>query len=55
MVSYTVNSGITIRDYRGKSTDEKPVGRIPNGSSFYEMDTGDVYMFDGDSGSWVKQ
>lgn len=29
MVTYTVNAGVGIRDYRGKSTDEKPVEGCP--------------------------
>ncbi len=54
MVSYTVNGGTNIRDYRGLSSDEKPTD-APNGSSFYEMDTGDVYMFDKNSDTWILQ
>lgn len=44
----------------GKSTDEKPVGRyktvgrISNGSTFFEMDTGKKYMYDGDAGEWIE-
>lgn len=44
----------------GRSTDEKPdgwheaVGHISNGSTFFEMDTGKRYMYDGDAGEWVK-
>ncbi len=56
MYTYTVNAGVTIRDYRGKSTDDKPVdGTVPNGSTFYEMDTGNVYMFDAEDKTWIKQ
>lgn len=54
-VSYTVNGGRAIRDYRGKSTDPKPVEGVPNGSSFYEMDTQQVYMFDSDTKTWILQ
>lgn len=54
MISMTTNSGTGIWDIRGKSTDEKPVKGVPNGSSFFEMDTGDVYMLDGDTGTWVQ-
>lgn len=54
MISATTNSGTGIWDVRGKSTDEKPTN-VPNGSSFFEMDTGDVYMFDGDTKTWIKQ
>lgn len=47
-VSYTVNDGRNLRDYRGKSTDVKPVEGVPNMSTFWEVDTGKVYYFDGD-------
>lgn len=46
-----------VSAYMGLSTDEKPVGQI-NGSLFYEMDTGDVYLYSEDSlgtGEWLKQ
>lgn len=59
MVSYTVNAGVTIRDYRGKSTDEKPTEGVPNGSTFYEIDKVDgvnrLFMFDADTKQWVQQ
>ena len=35
------------------STDTKPAEAV-NGSVLIEMDTGDVYLFDGDSEDWVK-
>lgn len=43
----------------GKSTDEKPVGiyrgrSICNGSQFVEMDTGNLYYYDGAAGEWKK-
>lgn len=46
-------------EYTGLSTDEKPLnggGGYPviNGSSFFEMDTGELYWFDEDSGTWIK-
>ena len=33
-------------EFRGLSTDEKPVERVGNGSVFIELDTGKVFMFD---------
>ena len=33
-------------EFRGLSTDEKPIERIGNGSIFIEMDTGKVFIFD---------
>jgi len=59
MVSYTVNAGVGIRHYVGKSTDEKPVDNVPNGSDFYEMDKVDgkhrLFMFDADTNTWIEQ
>ena len=42
-------------EYRGKSTDQKPVDNVPNGSTFYEFDTVELYVFDADNKVWVKQ
>lgn len=36
------------------STDTKPTDGIANGSVCLEMDTGDVYMFNEASSTWVK-
>jgi hypothetical protein len=33
-------------EFRGLSTDTKPIERVGNGSIFIEMDTGKVFMFD---------
>jgi hypothetical protein len=45
-----------VEEYYGKSTDVKPVlDASRNGSIFYEMDTQDAYMFDGDTLSWILQ
>ena len=45
-----------LLELRGLSTDEKPVeienGTIENGSTFIEIDTGDVYIFDGENKEW---
>lgn len=44
----------------GKSTDSKPTGKfkgtkIENGSTFYEMDTKKVYMYDAENDAWIEQ
>lgn len=39
----------------GKSTDEKPTEDIQNADIFYEMDTQDVYLFDEETKTWLKQ
>lgn len=40
-----------IREYRGLSTDTKPQNDT-NGSVFFEMDTGKVYMYDEANHQW---
>ena len=44
-------------ELRGLSTDNKPTsltnGLIDNGSVFIEIDTQDVYIFDGENKEWV--
>lgn len=47
-------SGSPTSDLRGLSTDTKPTENVPNGSTFFEMDTGDVYMFDESAQIWLK-
>ena len=44
----------------GKSTDTKPTISyngltIKNGSTFYEMDTGNIYMYDAETNTWIAQ
>ena len=51
----TMIPGGRVNEYRGKSTDEKPTVHVPNGSTFYEFDTVELYVFDADSSQWVKQ
>ena len=46
--------------FKGLSTDTKPTVKfedipITNGSSFFEMDTQDVYFYDGAIDSWLAQ
>lgn len=62
-MAYTEANGVwseydndgSAKDFRGLSTDQKPVTGVPNGSTFYEMDTHSVYMFDADGSAWIKQ
>ena len=44
----------------GLSTDTKPTGsfegkKIANASSFFEMDTQNVYFYDGATSDWLSQ
>ena len=41
-------------EFRGLSTDEKPVERVGNGSIFIEIDTGKVFMFDEQNKVWKE-
>lgn len=46
----------SIDDLVGLSTDTKPIkSSIENGSTFYEMDTKKVYMFDKENQIWLEQ
>ena len=46
----------TCWQYRGKSTDVKPVSddeiKIPNGSSYFEFDSGKIFFWDADTETW---
>lgn len=50
-----VNTGDTVNEYVGKSTDVKPLTGVPNASLFYEMDTGSFFMFDAEAKLWLEQ
>lgn len=41
-------------EMRGLSTDEKPTENIVNGTSFIEIDTGKVYMYDLENEEWKE-
>lgn len=47
---------LVLVELRGLSTDTKPKtienGEIENGSSFIEIDTGTVFLYDGASETW---
>ena len=42
------------QEFSGLRTDSKPTDAY-QGSVFIELDTGDIYMFDATSGTWIKQ
>lgn len=63
MISYGITAQ-TDSDYKfsfkGLSTDTKPTGEylgkpIANTSTFFEMDTQDVYFYDGGTNAWLAQ
>lgn len=43
-----------IIEYCGLSTDEKPNGLIVTGSTFLEIDTGDLYIYNEETAEWVQ-
>lgn len=42
-----IDGGDTVASCRGLSSDTKPTDGIPINSMFVELDTGDVFYFDG--------
>ena len=43
-----------LNEYCGLSTDEKPNGLIVTGSTFFEVDTGDMYVYSEATAEWLK-
>lgn len=42
-------------EFYGLSTDEKIIEDVPNASTFYEMDTKKIYLFDKENKRWIEQ
>lgn len=60
MITLSKNDVTEELSFKGLSTDTKPTAKfndlkIVNGSTFFEMDTQDVYFYDGGSDSWLAQ
>ena len=55
MIDVRKTSGANVSEFRGSSEEEKPTlsKDCRPGSIFYEWDTGDLYMFDGEE--WLMQ
>lgn len=50
--SKTIEAGLrNVTSLVGLSTDTKPTG-VSNGSTFLEMDTSNVYIFDAENEEW---
>ena len=49
-----VKEGRQLLELTGLSTDGKPTESVLNGSTFFEMDTQDVYFFDQENNTWRK-
>lgn len=41
-------------ELRGLSTDTKPTEKVINGTTFIEMDTGKIYMYDLENEEWKE-
>lgn len=59
MVTFTKNTQENILSFKGLSTDEKPTGsfhglKIPNGSSFLEIDTQNMVFYDEENARWPE-
>jgi len=50
--NFTIDSA--PKDFIGLSTDIKPKD-VPNTSSFYEMDTKKMYLYDAENAAWREQ
>lgn len=50
-ITYQTTDYKTIADVRCLSTDDKPLN-VTNGSTCFEIDTGKIYMFDGENKQW---
>lgn len=56
MVTNASDGEVTVTtgwDLRGLSTDNKPTD-VPNGSTFLEMNTSKVYVFDAENSQWLE-
>ena len=47
-------TGTNTLEFRGLSTDTKPIKYVGNGSMFFEMDTMKVFMFDAENKKWIE-
>ena len=48
------NGTLHIIEAYGLSTDTKPTSGVATGSSFVEVDTGKVYLYNSDGSAWVE-
>lgn len=60
MVTLSKDDTTNELSFKGLSTDTKPTVnynslKITNGSTFFQMDTQEVYFYDGATESWLAQ
>lgn len=54
-VQKTVNGhDYVYREYTGLSTDSKPTTGVFNGSTFVEMDTSKIFVFNAEDMEWLE-
>ena len=41
-------------ELRGLSTDDKPTDNVANGTTFIEIDTGKMYLYDAENEQWQE-
>ena len=42
-----------LNEFYGLSTDNKPTENVATGSVFFEVDTGDIYLYDEIGEEWI--
>ena len=52
--SKSIQTDLMYIEAAGLSTDEKPTSKVATGSTFLEVDTGDVFAFDEASQTWIE-
>lgn len=60
MITLSKDDTTNELSFKGLSTDTKPTVeydslKITNGSTFFEMDTQEVFFYDGDTDTWLDQ
>ena len=48
------NGNKSILEIRGLARDTKPTENINNGSTFIEIDTGKIYLYDAENQQWKE-
>ena len=52
--SKSLQTDVMYIEAAGLSTDEKPTSKVATGSTFQEVDTGKVYVFDEENQTWYE-
>ena len=49
-----IRTKLAYYEFAGLHTDEKQISNVATGSTFLEVDNGEVYFFDGENSTWHK-